>query len=108
MVERRFWQSLGGMDELLAVVMNDVDICLRSQMEGRYVLYTPNVRLLHHVGSSRGTSTLSMTATASSGDGISLARSSTPISLSLSFSWARRCTSSFDDPGTFARATLVA
>ncbi len=54
MVERSFWQSLGGMDELLAVVMNDVDICLRSQMEGRYVVYTPNVRLLHHVGSSRG------------------------------------------------------
>jgi GT2 family glycosyltransferase len=54
MVERVFWQSLGGMDELLTVVMNDVDICLRSQMEGRYVVYRPNVRLLHHVGSSRG------------------------------------------------------
>jgi GT2 family glycosyltransferase len=54
MVERVFWQHLGGMDELLKVVMNDVDICLRAQMEGRYVVYTPHVRLFHHVGSSRG------------------------------------------------------
>ncbi|HTB09499.1 MAG TPA: glycosyltransferase [Acidimicrobiales bacterium] len=54
MVEREFWQHLGGMDEQLAVVMNDVDICLRAQIEGRYVIYTPHVRLYHHVGSSRG------------------------------------------------------
>jgi GT2 family glycosyltransferase len=54
MVERVFWQHLGGMDEQLKVVMNDVDICLRSQMEGRFVVYTPNVQLFHHVGSSRG------------------------------------------------------
>jgi GT2 family glycosyltransferase len=54
MVERSFWQLLGGMDEQLKVVMNDVDICLRSQMEDQYVVYTPNVKLFHHVGSSRG------------------------------------------------------
>jgi GT2 family glycosyltransferase len=54
MVEREFWESLGGMDEQLEVVMNDVDICLRAQMEDRYVVYTPEVELLHHVGSSRG------------------------------------------------------
>lgn len=54
MVERSFWQSLGGMDEQLKVVMNDVDICLRSQMEDKYVLYTPDVQLYHHAGSSRG------------------------------------------------------
>jgi len=54
MVEREFWQSLGGMDEQLKVVMNDVDICLRSQLEDRYVVFTPDVQLFHHVGSSRG------------------------------------------------------
>lgn len=54
MVERSFWQLLGGMDEKLKVVMNDVDICLRSLMEDRYVVYTPYVELFHHVGSSRG------------------------------------------------------
>ena len=54
MVERSFWNHLGGMDEQLKVVMNDVDVCLRALMEGRHVVYTPNVRLFHHVGSSRG------------------------------------------------------
>jgi len=54
MVRREFWQSLGGMDERLRVTMNDVDICLRSQVEGRYVVYLPDVKLFHHVSSSRG------------------------------------------------------
>jgi len=54
MVRREFWQRLGGMDEQLKVVMNDVDICLRAQMEDRYVIYTPDVQLYHHVGASRG------------------------------------------------------
>jgi GT2 family glycosyltransferase len=54
MVNREFWESLGGMDEQLQVVMNDVDICLRAQMEDRYVVYVPDVQLFHHVGSSRG------------------------------------------------------
>jgi GT2 family glycosyltransferase len=54
MVRRELWESLGGMDELLKVTMNDVDICLRSQNEGRNVVYTPNVQLFHHVSSSRG------------------------------------------------------
>ncbi len=54
MIQREFWESLGGMDEQLKVVMNDVDICLRSQLEGRHVVYTPDVRLFHHVSSSRG------------------------------------------------------
>jgi GT2 family glycosyltransferase len=54
MVEREFWKSLEGMDELLKVTMNDVDICLRSQLEGRHVVYLPDVKLYHHVSSSRG------------------------------------------------------
>ena len=54
LVRREFWESLGGMDELLKVTMNDVDICLRAQLEDRYVVYLPDVRLFHHVSSSRG------------------------------------------------------
>jgi GT2 family glycosyltransferase len=54
MVRRAIWESLGGMDEQLKVTMNDVDICLRSQLEGFYVIYTPDVRVYHHVSSSRG------------------------------------------------------
>ena len=55
LVRREFWNSLGGMDEELKVVMNDVDICMRSLMEDQYVVYMPNVKLFHHVGASRGT-----------------------------------------------------
>ena len=54
MIRRELWASLGGMDEELKVVMNDVDICLRSQDNGRHVVYTPDVQLYHHVSSSRG------------------------------------------------------
>jgi GT2 family glycosyltransferase len=55
MASRAFWNSLGGMDERLAVTMNDVDLCLRAQSDTSYVLYTPDVQLIHHVSSSRGT-----------------------------------------------------
>jgi O-antigen biosynthesis protein len=55
MASREFWNSLGGMDERLAVTMNDVDLCLRAQSDTTYVLYTPDVQLIHHVSSSRGT-----------------------------------------------------
>jgi GT2 family glycosyltransferase len=54
MIRRSFYDQLGGMDEGLRVTMNDVDICLRSHNEGKSVLYTPHVRLTHHVSSSRG------------------------------------------------------
>jgi len=54
MVRREFWDHLGGMDEQLKVTMNDVDICLRSQLEDRHVIYDPDIQLYHHVSSSRG------------------------------------------------------
>ena len=54
MVRRDLWESLGGMDEQFEVVMNDVDLCLRSQLEDRYVVFTPTVQLTHRAGSSRG------------------------------------------------------
>jgi GT2 family glycosyltransferase len=54
MARREFWNSLGGMDERLAVTMNDIDLCLRAQSDTCYVLYTPDVQLIHHVSSSRG------------------------------------------------------
>jgi GT2 family glycosyltransferase len=54
MFRRNFWESVGGMDEALTVVMNDIDICLRAQLEGRNVVYTPDVVHTHNAGSSRG------------------------------------------------------
>ncbi len=55
MARRATWQSLGGMDERLAVTMNDIDLCFRAQSDTSYVVYTPDVQLIHHVSSSRGT-----------------------------------------------------
>ena len=54
MVPRELWRALGGMDEGLKVTMNDVDLCLRSQNEGREVVYRPDVTFNHHASSSRG------------------------------------------------------
>jgi GT2 family glycosyltransferase len=54
MFRRNFWESIGGMDEELTVVMNDIDVCLRAQLEGRHVVYTPDVIHTHNAGSSRG------------------------------------------------------
>lgn len=53
LVEREFWNELGGMDEQLKVVMNDVDLCLRSLSAGKYVVYTPNVVFQHFAQSTR-------------------------------------------------------
>ena len=48
------WEELDGMDESLRVVMNDVDLCLRAQLNNRFVVFTPFVKLYHHASSSRG------------------------------------------------------
>ena len=54
MVRRAFWDSMGGMDERLAVTMNDIDLCFRAQSDTSFVVYTPDVEMIHHVSSSRG------------------------------------------------------
>ncbi len=54
MISRALYDELGGMDEHLAVVMNDVDLCLRSQSDGRHVVMLPDVVLSHFAGSTRG------------------------------------------------------
>ena len=54
MIARDHYLELAGMDERLAVVMNDVDLCLRSQTAGRHVVMLPDVELSHFAGSTRG------------------------------------------------------
>ncbi|NNN08826.1 MAG: glycosyltransferase [Acidimicrobiaceae bacterium] len=54
MIARTQYLELTGMDEKLAVVMNDVDLCLRSQSDGRHVVMLPDVVLSHFAGSTRG------------------------------------------------------
>ena len=54
MVPRRVFEKVGGFDERLRVVLNDVDLCLKIRREGYLVVYTPHALLYHHEGSSRG------------------------------------------------------
>jgi GT2 family glycosyltransferase len=54
MVPRRVLEKVGGFDETLRVVLNDVDLCLRIRGHGYLVVYTPHALLYHHEGSTRG------------------------------------------------------
>ncbi len=54
MVPRRVFEEVGGFDEALRVVLNDVDLCLKMRQRGYRVVYTPNSLLYHYEGSSRG------------------------------------------------------
>ena len=54
LVPRRIFEEVGGFDEELRVVLNDIDLCLRIRERGYAVIYTPHAQLYHHEGSSRG------------------------------------------------------
>ena len=54
LIARARYVELAGMDETLAVVMNDVDLCLRSQVGGRHVVMLPDVEMTHFASSTRG------------------------------------------------------
>ena len=54
MVPRRIFDEVGGFDENLRVVLNDVDLCLKIRQRGYLVVYTPEALLYHYEGSSRG------------------------------------------------------
>ena len=54
MVRRQVFEDVGGFDEKLPVIFNDVDLCLRIRREGYAVLYTPHAQLYHYEGSTRG------------------------------------------------------
>jgi GT2 family glycosyltransferase len=54
LVRRDLYWSIGGFDEEMGVVYNDVDFCLRMGRSGQRVLYTPYAQLEHDESSSRG------------------------------------------------------
>ena len=56
MVSRDKFEKIGGFDEALAVVGNDVDLCLRLLDAGYRNLWTPLCSLIHHESISRKTS----------------------------------------------------
>jgi O-antigen biosynthesis protein len=54
MVPRKVFSEVGGFDEELTVVYNDVDLCLRIRKQGYLILYTPFAVLYHFESASRG------------------------------------------------------
>jgi GT2 family glycosyltransferase len=52
MIRRQRLSDLGGFDETLPVVYNDIDLCLRARQRGFRNIYTPFAQLYHHEGVS--------------------------------------------------------
>jgi GT2 family glycosyltransferase len=48
------FDAIGGFDEDLAVVFNDVDLCLRLRTAGGNIVVTPHPTIIHHESVSRG------------------------------------------------------
>jgi GT2 family glycosyltransferase len=51
---RSLFDEVGGLDEQLAVALNDVDLCLKTQEKGYLTVFDPDAELYHHESSSRG------------------------------------------------------
>ena len=54
MVKAEWFDLVGGFDEKLAVVFNDVDLCLRLRDAGGSVVVTPHATITHYESISRG------------------------------------------------------
>ena len=52
-VSRRKYLEVGGFDEELAIISNDVDFCLRLYERGYVNVYTPEAQLVHFESASR-------------------------------------------------------
>lgn len=55
MMRKALYTELGGLDEKLAVALNDVDLCIRAWKTGRVNVFTPFAELYHYESASRGT-----------------------------------------------------
>ena len=54
MIEKRIFDEVGGLDEVLTVAFNDLDLCLRVAKAGYLVVYNPWVEAYHYESKSRG------------------------------------------------------
>lgn len=54
MIEKRIFDEVGGLDEILTVAFNDLDLCLRVGKAGYLVVYNPSVEAYHYESKSRG------------------------------------------------------
>jgi GT2 family glycosyltransferase len=53
-IRKELYFKIGGMNEKLAVTLNDIDLCRRIAQEGLKVVWSPFSRLVHHEAASRG------------------------------------------------------
>ena len=53
-MRKKWYDSLGGLDEDFAVALNDVDFCLRLREKGLLNVFTPFAELYHFESKSRG------------------------------------------------------
>lgn len=54
MIRREVYDQAGGMDEDLAVGLNDIDFCLKVRQAGYLIVWTPYAELYHYESKSRG------------------------------------------------------
>jgi len=54
MCRKDVYMKAGGMDEILPVEFNDIDLCLKFLQLGYYNVYLPSVTLYHHESATRG------------------------------------------------------
>lgn len=54
LVRRDAFELVGGLDESLAILFNDVELCLRMREAGLLVVYTPFAELVHYESKTRG------------------------------------------------------
>ena len=54
MVKKRLFEEVGGLDEGLAISLNDVDFCLKLRKKGLLNVFTPFAECFHYESISRG------------------------------------------------------
>ncbi len=52
LIERRFWETLGGFDPLFFMYGEEADLCLRARPLGARPRVTPDARIVHYGGAS--------------------------------------------------------
>jgi GT2 family glycosyltransferase len=54
LTKKSVYGEIGGLDEKLAVALNDVDYCMKLNAAGHLVVYTPYAQLRHYESATRG------------------------------------------------------
>jgi O-antigen biosynthesis protein len=53
LVRKDVFEQVGGFDENLKLIFNDVELCLKVRQAGYHIVYTPAASLIHYEGRSR-------------------------------------------------------